>query len=1074
MAPPQLVVSSGTERIRFARDWLPAGPGEVLILSPTRSAADDLARDAARGREGLLGAHRFSTSQLANSLAARALATEGLVPLSPLGLDALVARCVHLLAGRLRYFGPIAALPGFPRAAAATLTELRMNEVSAARLRDGSDRCEDLADLLVELEAQLEAWSLADFPRRIDSACRVLEGDEVPWRDFSLLLLDLTAETEKERRLLRLLIGRSAAVLATAHARDEEAVRDLSRTLGAEALDLTAGEEPTTGLDRLRAYLFRELGAPSGGADETFEFFSAPGEGRECVEIVRRILGCARSGVGFDRMGVLLRQPYLYQPQLEDALRRARIPVHFTRGTRRPNPAGRAFLALLDCAAQGLSAARFAEYLSLAQVPRRPSAAAAAVPWVAPGESAQMSFKTAPSAADPGDAGPSDGRDYSGPSFHWERLLVDASVVGGRERWSRRLSGLERELRLKLKAVREEDPRAALLDGQLTGLVELREFALPLIDRLGSLPREGSWGDWLPALRQLAVDALRDPERVLEVLAELEPMRDIIPVGLEEVRKVLSNRLAFLTDPPDRDRYGKLFVAALDEAAGRSFEVVFLPGLAEGGFPPRILEDPLLLDEFRRGLDLPLRTRGRRLREERVRLLRAVGAAAGRLVASYPRMDPLAGRARVPSLYALELLRAAEGTLPELRELERRASTEPSTRMGWPAPRHPMDAIDPAEYDLARLDRPLHRPSGGGAGEGRFLLLVNPWLARSIRARYKRWGRAWSDVDGIVASRDERIQSALRPHRLAERSYSPTALQTFAACPYRFFLYAVQRLQPREEIASIERMDPLIRGSLVHQTQFELYQALERDGLIPLDAAAIDRLLDRADRVLDAVSARYFEDLAPALPTVWRSEVEELRVDLRCWLREVVAEEGRWQPLRWEFSFGLPLEGGRDAHSLESEAVLESGFRLRGAIDLIERDEGRGWLRITDHKTGKAPWPPPKLVGGGAFLQPLLYGLAAETALEEPVESAQLFYCTQRGDFRRYRFPLNESSRRTAGDVLQLIDSWVGRGFLPVAPRPRACLYCDYRTVCGPYEELRSSRKDPSPLEELQALRQLP
>ena len=50
----------------------------------------------------------------------------------------------------------------------------------------------------------------------------------------------------------------------------------------------------------------------------------------------------------------------------------------FARGTRRPDPSGRAFLALLACAADGLSARRFAEYLSLGQVPRRDERRAAA------------------------------------------------------------------------------------------------------------------------------------------------------------------------------------------------------------------------------------------------------------------------------------------------------------------------------------------------------------------------------------------------------------------------------------------------------------------------------------------------------------------------------------------------------------------------------------------------------------------------------------------------------------------------------------------------------------------------
>ena len=51
--------------------------------------------------------------------------------------------------------------------------------------------------------------------------------------------------------------------------------------------------------------------------------------------------------------------------------RAAACPVYFDRGTRRPDPAGRAFVALLSCAVDGLSAKRFDEYLSLGQVPQR-------------------------------------------------------------------------------------------------------------------------------------------------------------------------------------------------------------------------------------------------------------------------------------------------------------------------------------------------------------------------------------------------------------------------------------------------------------------------------------------------------------------------------------------------------------------------------------------------------------------------------------------------------------------------------------------------------------------------------
>src|SRR5688572_18201465 len=74
-------------------------------------------------------------------------------------------------------------------------------------------------------------------------------------------------------------------------------------------------------------------------------------------------------------MAVLLRSPRDYVGLLEDAFDRAGIPAWFDRGNRRPHPAGRAFLTMLSCAAERLSAIRFAEYLSLGQVPTAADAA---------------------------------------------------------------------------------------------------------------------------------------------------------------------------------------------------------------------------------------------------------------------------------------------------------------------------------------------------------------------------------------------------------------------------------------------------------------------------------------------------------------------------------------------------------------------------------------------------------------------------------------------------------------------------------------------------------------------------
>src|SRR5205807_2930209 len=106
-----------------------------------------------------------------------------------------------------------------------------------------------------------------------------------------------------------------------------------------------------------------------------------------------------------------------------------------------------------------------------------------------------------------------------------------------------------------------------------------------LLDSLAALPREATWGEWLDPLTALATRALREPARVLSLLAELAPMAPVGPVSLAEVRLVLGRRLTELAVPPSGRRHGRVYVGRVGSARGLSFDVVFVPGLADELFP---------------------------------------------------------------------------------------------------------------------------------------------------------------------------------------------------------------------------------------------------------------------------------------------------------------------------------------------------------------------------------------------------------------------------------------------------------------------------------------------------------
>ena len=220
-----------------------------------------------------------------------------------------------------------------------------------------------------------------------------------------------------------------------------------------------------------------------------------------------------------------------------------------------------------------------------------------------------------------------------------------------------------------------------------------------------------------------------------------------------------------------------------------------------------------------------------RAESERLLLRLAVGAATRRLYLSYPRMQAAESRPRVPSFYALDVERARVGRVPDFRHLERVAYAAADARLAWPAPVDPATAIDDTEHDLAVLGPLLRAPSGALEGRARYLLKLNPGLRRSLLTRWARWKRPWSRFDGLYGLTPESID-ALSTYRPTAKPYSVSALQRFATCPYQFLLSSIYRLEPRKQIESLERLDPLTRGRMFHEVQAEFVRELRRAGRV--------------------------------------------------------------------------------------------------------------------------------------------------------------------------------------------------------------------------------------------------
>ncbi|HVJ26905.1 MAG TPA: PD-(D/E)XK nuclease family protein [Vicinamibacterales bacterium] len=1106
----RIVESSATElRLAEARAFVAAqiaSGSDMHVVGASRGAADDFSRSIASATGATIGLHRFSLTQLAARLASPALAADGFSPSTWLGSEAVAARAAFAAQQdrALSYFEPVARTPGFPRALARTLQELRLAEVRPKALAGLPLGGPDLAALLERFEEQFASATARDRATLFTTATRIVAAGDAAGIDLRapLVLLDVPLDSRVEFAFVNALITASSRVLVTVPFGDIASL-DRFKALGLKTDVLRPTGDSDLAALRLRMFAKAKVEERVPKGDVTF--FSAPGEGRECVEIARRILDEVKAGVKFDEIAIFVRATDRYVGLLEHAFRRVAssssedpgIPAYFDRGTRRPHPAGRAFLAILACRCEKLSARRFAEYLSLAQVPQL-DGKPPEFNFVVPDDEVLDGIRDAAEGLIADDAVEAPAPDEAvtldtdeiavvdgslRAPWKWETLIVESAVIGGDpQRWHRRLDGLDHEYRVKIQAESREDPessRVERLKRDRRNLLHLRTFALPIIDELAAWPNEGTWGEWLDRFASLAPRILRKPERVIRVIGELRPMRDIGPVSLEEVRDVIAERLLLLENEPPKSRYGRVFVGGPQQARGRTFKVVFVPGLAERMFPQKPHEDPMMLDEE---LRLPLVDKGAdlamqqsRAQAERLLLRLAVGSATERLWLSYPRIEMAESRPRVPSFYALDVMRAITGRIPDHEELQESAASEGGAGLAWPSPADPAVAIDDLEHDLAVLRELLAAEPAKVRGHAHYLLQLNENLKRSVTAR---WGRArsqWTPFDGVTRV-NSNTQTMLESQRLGTRAYSLSALQKFSSCPYQFLLSAIYRLEPAEEPEPLQKLDPLTRGALFHEVQAEFFRALQAAGRLPVTEAVIPEALATLDAIVTRVAGEYHERLAPAIERVWRDEIADVTKDLRVWVRRL-PDAGDWIPTYFEFSFGLPrdlAEVGRDPHSQADPVLVDGRFKLRGSIDLIEQKSGTKILRVTDHKTGKNRTTWKTVIGGGGTLQPVLYSLAVQQALGATVTSGRLFYCTAPGGFTDHEIPINEANSRTGLEALEIVDRAIELGFLPAAPSEGACNWCDFRPVCGPFEQKRVANKAPEKLGDLMALRDKP
>lgn len=477
----------------------------------------------------------------------------------------------------------------------------------------------------------------------------------------------------------------------------------------------------------------------------------------------------------------------------------------------------------------------------------------------------------------------------------------------------------------------------------------------------------------------------------------------------------------------ERDK-NRVQVYDVSLARQKEYKVVFVAGLLEKVFPMQVREDPLLSDWERKlmnGPEEPLLAECLpRQNIERFFFYTAVTRAKEKLFLCHPHLD-FEGKESLPSFYLEEVKELFGGRVPVLRQ----DLSRPFPEIG--------DAITRRELGASVMG--VLRGKEGCAPDLRE-------AAAQLAGDPRNAGRFRSSMIPVEATiRDEKI---LKSGSFEVRETSPTRLETYAKCPYRYFADKILKLKDTgEDLRAMQK------GSVLHHVLQQYF-----DPYIKKDPK----------ETIQAFVEREMEEGLKRNPISWKEPYEEAldRRELSGMLVDFISYEAErlksaaFKPDRVEFSFGDLGENDRPALEVEGDG---KPIKLRGRVDRIDTDAEKQFAVVIDYKRS-AKFKAANLELGTALQLPL-YLLAAQKHLGLAPLGGEIysirdhkksgFYCEgsaksfDKEFSSRAQLP-DDVFQKTLDRAVAFVRKFSGRirqAEIPV--RPRDCeSFCPYDTVC--------------------------
>lgn len=267
-------------------------------------------------------------------------------------------------------------------------------------------------------------------------------------------------------------------------------------------------------------------------------------------------------------------------------------------------------------------------------------------------------------------------------------------------------------------------------------------------------------------------------------------------------------------------------------------------------------------------------------------------------------------------------------------------------------------------------------------------------------------GRNYNDDIPMIRSENESAGSVPAGISLANRHFSPSAIDDFFACPYHFYLTRVLYIPEVEETDPFEIINAAELGTLVHSQMERLAAEYEDE----------DTFLERAEKEFDdflKIKRPLHKDAAAI------KKKEYL---------DIIANAYRMDP-------NNEVLGAED----KKECFHESGVTIYGYPDRVEKTKDGEYI-IADFKTGKNIKHKPD--DHESCRQVLIYAYMMEKE-GKPISRCEYRYLR---DAKVIHCKYDEEMKAALNEDLTTFKNALESGHFP---KEKNCTYCKCKSICG-------------------------